>query len=1230
MSFELHVLHAAADGVQPALLLRSPGKKAEYLFNVPDGFSRLALEQKLIPSARLSCVLLTSLLPESTGGFGGLFLRLKHDGHGQVQVIGPQGSSSIIHSLRHICRWQHPKVFVSECCESQRPVPVFEDEYVVIVPLVAGDHLTGCPWCLYKSSESSAVDPVKKKVPLATTVELSSNSSSSSSDCSGSGSDFSSDDTASTGLVPSNSGTDGDSFEKSLRQFRACSDVGKNGHGSGFDVFCKADSELSNGVPLDSTSHFCHIQMDGRDFKEVLRQQRKRGAGNYPLLVDSDEEMSGQVRDELPKAMKLKRCEASFRGSGDVNCLVLGSTSNPSLLHYGEGRAGLDNFTGNGLVDETELLPGGASGGELLKSSIAESTKPYEWRISNFRRDDLPQLEDDSNPVYGLNPSTQAQVISRVEIENDPKVEGNAVVDGNPARVLGYVAYLRKLNTAVLVVDCGGTEDLETLVTHPALSCIYCTSGSKKDDETKMSGKIHSVSATIHLTPHSLVQSREYQLWMASLGNPTHVVMDESSPEFGFQSSLALLQRLNSVQGVIFPLPFKMVDSNYKNKQFTQELTNSKVTIVDARHSLCLRICEEGTTWSYVSVDNSVHPLTSNKISSIGEPAKQLQPELLSGKKAEVPRSNASTCSYASPNALAAIEIKRRLLQQKDTILSSGIVKENKETLPIDNTTTLCQVMNCTKQDCVCRTYVLPLTTKGNQDGSAGFSHNEDDYTCADGGRSFNADNELATPQVLLKDNQATTSLMKVSRNCEIVLPQTRDLTPVQEYAKFHDPVSEFQLVFLGTGCAEPSKKRGSSSILLQVRGAQGAMLLDAGEGAAGQLFRRFGEQAARTIISSLQCLWLSHKHGDHVLGVLSILQKRFTQAAPLVIIGPQKVGQWLSEVRNTCSTRGYHFPQYTFIHCEELSKSEQHFQNSQQDRKQLLEVLDAMQLNSMLSVKVFHCHEAYGIIFNGRQGWKVAYSGDTRPCKQLIEAGHGCTVLIHEATFEDTLVEQAKSKRHSTVSEAIKVGWEMRAQHIILTHFSQRYPEMVVINGGSNENLSVAFDGMVVPSQSLHLLGKLLPQIRIACQKTVSSPPMTGVGVRRCESTSERKPVLHGESLPAVKMNSSKEPLVATHKRWSSDSDDEANGHSTDHRAISTLTWSSDSDHEAELNQQGGLLTMRNGSRSSFTGIVIRTDMQSTPLENLSKLDGPSSYIRETTGPLGGKHVRWIDSDDG
>lgn len=55
--------------------------------------------------------------------------------------------------------------------------------------------------------------------------------------------------------------------------------------------------------------------------------------------------------------------------------------------------------------------------------------------------------------------------------------------------------------------------------------------------------------------------------------------------------------------------------------------------------------------------------------------------------------------------------------------------------------------------------------------------------------------------------------------------------------------------------------------------------------------------------------------------------------------------------------------------------------------------------------------------------GYFNSYSGDTRPCDNLIEAGQNATLLVHEATLEDGMMAEAIAKRHSTTQEAVSVG---------------------------------------------------------------------------------------------------------------------------------------------------------------------------------------------------------------
>ena len=105
--------------------------------------------------------------------------------------------------------------------------------------------------------------------------------------------------------------------------------------------------------------------------------------------------------------------------------------------------------------------------------------------------------------------------------------------------------------------------------------------------------------------------------------------------------------------------------------------------------------------------------------------------------------------------------------------------------------------------------------------------------------------------------------------------------------------------------------------------------------------------------------------------------------------------------------------------------------------------------------------------------GWKLAYSGDTRPCPALTAASADATVLIHEATFEDGMDEDAARKRHSMTSEAIRTGRDARAYRTVLTHFSQRYPKVPAPfagfergGPGANENAAAGREETEAPSR--------------------------------------------------------------------------------------------------------------------------------------------------------------------
>ncbi|KAJ6811196.1 uncharacterized protein M6B38_154260 [Iris pallida] len=155
-----------------------------------------------------------------------------------------------------------------------------------------------------------------------------------------------------------------------------------------------------------------------------------------------------------------------------------------------------------------------------------------------------------------------------------------------------------------------------------------------------------------------------------------------------------------------------------------------------------------------------------------------------------------------------------------------------------------------------------------------------------------------------------------------------------------------------------------------------------------------------------------------------------------------------------------------------------------------LKEVLSEAGLEALYSVPVIHCPQAFGVVLKAAErinsmgkaipGWKLVYSGDTRPCQTLIDASSGATVLIHEATFEDSMEEEAIARNHSTTKEAVGVGASVDAYRIILTHFSQRYPKIPVFDETHMHRTCIAFDLMSVNAADLHVLPKVVPHLKV------------------------------------------------------------------------------------------------------------------------------------------------------
>jgi len=321
------------------------------------------------------------------------------------------------------------------------------------------------------------------------------------------------------------------------------------------------------------------------------------------------------------------------------------------------------------------------------------------------------------------------------------------------------------------------------------------------------------------------------------------------------------------------------------------------------------------------------------------------------------------------------------------------------------------------------------------------------------------------------------------------------------------------EIAFLGTGSSAPAKYRNVTGIFFDAP-SRGSAFLDCGEGTYGQMVRLYGAEGAAERLVRLRCVWISHIHADHHVGVVTVLAKRRElleargelEAKPPLVVGPQPLRRFLAAF-DAVEPLAYEFADCRAALAEEWDQWDRDatirdatipgsgirsgirgFDNAAAHAA-VRDACAELGLARLVAAPVVHCAQAYAVSLESEPvrdddgarapGWKIVYSGDTRPCESVTTLARDATVLIHEATFENGMEEDAIKKRHSTTREAIECGIAAGAYRTILTHFSQRYPKAPVFDDHYTERTAVAFDLMRVDMKSLPRLPSLLPAVR-------------------------------------------------------------------------------------------------------------------------------------------------------
>lgn len=279
-----------------------------------------------------------------------------------------------------------------------------------------------------------------------------------------------------------------------------------------------------------------------------------------------------------------------------------------------------------------------------------------------------------------------------------------------------------------------------------------------------------------------------------------------------------------------------------------------------------------------------------------------------------------------------------------------------------------------------------------------------------------------------------------------------------------------FNIHILGCGCALPTGRHNPSAQIVEVRGKY--FLVDCGEGTQLQLRR------AHVRFTRLTCIFISHLHGDHCLGLVGLISTfaLLGRTAPLHICAPAALADVFDvQMKLFCAHPGYDI----IFHAVDTTVR----QTIYEDRSITVETLPLEHrvpcCGYLFAEKKGLPHidraaaDFYGVpvsqynnIKNGGD-WtddeghivahtrltkpadtprSYAYCSDTRFLPQLGEALRGVTTLYHEATYSRIDADRAAQYCHSTAAQAAEVARIAGVGKLIIGHYSARYDDESIL----------------------------------------------------------------------------------------------------------------------------------------------------------------------------------------
>ncbi|MDB5131924.1 MAG: ribonuclease [Mucilaginibacter sp.] len=274
----------------------------------------------------------------------------------------------------------------------------------------------------------------------------------------------------------------------------------------------------------------------------------------------------------------------------------------------------------------------------------------------------------------------------------------------------------------------------------------------------------------------------------------------------------------------------------------------------------------------------------------------------------------------------------------------------------------------------------------------------------------------------------------------------------------------KFEVTILGSSSATPIFNRNPTAQILNINDR--LYLIDCGEGTQQQMLR-FDVKASR-----IDHIFISHIHGDHYLGLVGLLSSLHLNGRkkPLKIYGPARLKE-IIDLQLSYSETTLQYPvEFNFTNPEKaeviLDTPDVSVETIPLDHRIACTGFlfrEKKRLRKLIKDKLEHANipvEYYTALKKGadyvapdgrviqndtvtidsEEPKTYSYCSDTLYNEMYFKQINNSTMLYHEATFLNNMLERAGETHHTTALQAGEIALRTNTKKLLIGHFSARY----------------------------------------------------------------------------------------------------------------------------------------------------------------------------------------------